>query len=132
MGCTPGVRWKFGSFEDVHPRAQKENRLCLVYFRSWYLVDCTDFEEHVLKDPLVLLETLSMVCVPLDFDYDRPLASRWGLKAVPAYAIVAPNHEVLARSETPITRDQLLEEIRNAKNKYYGGREPPIPFLNLP
>ena len=133
-GCHPGVAWEFRSFEDAHELAQKRGRLTFVYFRSWYLVDCTNFEENVLRVPEVLLQTRGMVCVPLDFDWDQPLAQRWGLTKVPAFTLVGPDGDVLIRKQAPITREELLAAFREAKAMLATSTEPvpdvvPVPLL---
>ena len=92
--------------------AVRTDRPVFVYFRSWYSVECTHFEENVLKDPEILAETATMVCVPLDFDWDRPLAQQWDLGAVPAFVIVTPDGRVLAKGQAPLTREMLLEAFR--------------------
>jgi hypothetical protein len=79
-------------------------------------VECTDFEEKVLKSPDVLAATRELVCVALDFDWDRPLAQRWQLQVVPAFAIVAPNGLILARQQAPITRADVLNAIQLARH----------------
>lgn len=117
-GCSEGVRWQFGTYPDVHAKSQKAGKLTFAYFRNWYLKECTDFEEQVLKDPEVLAETHAMTCVPLYFDYDRRLAESWGLDAPPAYVIVSPDGEVLAKDTSPIARDDLLASIRAARQKF--------------
>jgi len=114
-GCSNGVRWKIGTYRDAHELAERENKLTFAYLRNWYSVECTNFEEHVLKDPAVLAETQTMICVPLEADYDRQLTKAWELTTVPAFVIVAPDGRVLARGQTPITRDELLAAIRAAK-----------------
>ncbi len=114
-GCNQGVHWQLGRYEDALKRGQREKKLTFVYFRSWYSVECTDFEEHVLKDAEVLAETNGMVCVPLDYDWDQPLAGRWGLKKVPAFALVGPDSEVLAKRQAPLSREDLLTDIKAAR-----------------
>lgn len=114
-GCARGVRWEYGSFEDVQRRSQSSGRLMFVYFRNWYRVECTNFEEQTLKDPQVLTETDQYTCVPLDYDYDRRLAERWGIEQVPAYAIVTPDGQLLTQQQPPITREDLLAELRGAR-----------------
>jgi len=123
-GCGGGIHWQGPTFPEARARACRTNQLTFVYFRSWYLVECTDFEERVLKDPAVLSETRDMVCVALDFDWDRPLAQQWELNAVPAFAIVAPNGEVLCRRQAPITRDELLAALRSAKSGFGAATKP--------
>ena len=114
-GCARGVHWRFGTYEDGYNEARHAGKLTFVYFRVWYLVECTNFEDQVLKDPQVLAETDRMVCVPLDFDWDKPLAQRWNLTAIPAFAIVAPSGEILAQRQTPLTKLELLADIRSAR-----------------
>lgn len=123
-GCAPGVRWELGTFQDIHPRSQAANKLTFVYFRNWYSVDCTRFEDNVLKNPEVLAETESVVCVALSFDYDRPLAEHWKLKAAPAFVIVAPDGQVLARGQAPITLPELLDAMRAAKAEFTATTQP--------
>ncbi len=114
-GCARGVHWRIGTFEEAHREAQRTDQLTLVYFRSWYLVECTEFEERVLRDPAVLAESDRMVCVPLDFDWDRRLAERWELEDVPAVAVVGPHGEVLAKHGGPLTKTELLALIETAR-----------------
>jgi len=114
-GCKAGVRWDLVPYPEAQAKARAAGQATFVYFRSWYLVECTEFEEKILKDPDVLAETRDMVCVPLDFRWDRPLARKWGLTRVPALAITAPDGELLARQQAPITREELLAALRAAK-----------------
>lgn len=89
------------------------------------MVECTRFEEQILKDPEVLTETEDLVCVALDFDYDRSLARQWQLDDRPAYVIVSPDGEILARDQAPITREELLKGMRAAKASFAGRRAAP-------
>jgi hypothetical protein len=131
-GCNGGIHWQGPMFADAYAAARRAHKLTFVYFRSWYLVECTDFEEKVLKNPEVLAETRSMVCCVLDFDWDRPLAQQWRLKSVPAFAIVAPSGELLARQAAPITREELLRGIRSAKATFGSGIPPTTEPATLP
>ena len=123
-GCDGGVQWEFRTFRDAHEIARDANKLTFVYFRNWYSVECTRFEENILKHPEVLAETRGMVCVPLDFDYDQSLARRWRLQKTPAYVIVTPDRSILARADAPITRDDLLEAMRLAKATFAPSTQP--------
>lgn len=120
-GCNDGVRWQGPTYQDAQAQARRTDQLTFVYFRSWYLVECTDFEEKVLKSPDVLAATRELVCVALDFDWDRPLAQRWQLQVVPAFAIVAPNGTILARQQAPITRADVLNAIQLARQVFVPG-----------
>ncbi len=124
-GCSEGVHWTVGTYDDAHAQAVAAHQATFVYFRNWYLTECTEFEEKVLKQPDVLNETRTMVCVPLSFDWDRPLAQQWRLAAPPAIAIVAPDGTVLARDDAPITAADLLAEMRAAKAKLGNGGATP-------
>ncbi len=130
-GCGEGVRWELAGFLEVHSRAAANDRLTFVYFRNWYRKECTDFEESVLKDPEVLRETSHFACVPLEFQRgDRELGQRWGVTATPAFAVIAPDGRVLAYSNPPITKEQLLEALRAARRQFAElkqGRAPPAP-----
>jgi hypothetical protein len=123
-GCNRGIHWQGPTFPDAQALARRDHRLTFVYFRSWYLVECTDFEEQTLKNPEVLAETRDIVCVVLDYDWDQPLAQQWRLKTVPAFAIVAPDGNLLVRQSAPITREELLRAIRSAKASLASGTQP--------
>lgn len=123
-GCNRGVHWQGPTFPDAQALARRDHKLTFVYFRSWYLVECTDFEEKTLKDPEVLAETRDIVCVVLDYDWDQPLAQQWRLKTVPAFAIVAPDGDLLVRQCAPITREELLRAIRAAKASRASSAQP--------
>lgn len=125
-GCgNGGVRWQGPTFGDAHAVAQRTGQLTFVYFRNWYSVACTNFEEQVLKHPDVLAALRGLVCVPLDYDWDRPLARRFGVSDVPAYVIVAADGRVLARAQAPITREELLAAIRAAQGAGAATAGPP-------
>jgi hypothetical protein len=128
-GCQTAIPWRGPTFPDAHAIARRGNQLTFVYFRSWYSVECTDFEESVLKHPDVLAETRDLVCCVLDFDWDRPLADKWRLTGVPAFAIVAPSGAVLARDQTPIQRAALLAAMRGAKATLAAGGALPGPAV---
>ena len=123
-GCNGGIHWQGPTFVDAYGAARRAHKLTFVYFRSWYMVECTDFEEKVLKSPEVLAETRNLVCCVLDFDWDRPLAQQWRLKSVPAFAIEAPGGELLARQAAPLTREELLRAVRSAKAIFAAGVPP--------
>lgn len=131
-GCDHGVQWELRSFEDAQDLARKSGKLTFVYFRSWYLVDCTNFEENVLKNPEVLLLTRGMVCVPLDFDWDQPLAHQWNLQRVPAFAIIAPSGDVLARQQAPLTLKDLLAAFHQATSGVASTTQPALPAVTMP
>jgi len=80
----------------------------------------------------VLAETRGMVCVVLDFDWDRPLAQQWHLKTVPAFAIVAPSGELLGEQCAPITREELLRVIRSAKQRFASSTQPAAASPKIP
>lgn|GEM_PF-1216212 len=130
-GCGEGVRWELAGFLEVHSRAAAADRLTFVYFRNWYRKECTDFEESVLKDPEVLRETSHFACVPLEYQRgDRELGQRWGVTATPAFAVIAPDGRVLAYSNPPIKKEQLIEALRAARRQFAElkqGRAPPAP-----
>jgi thioredoxin-like negative regulator of GroEL len=124
-GCNQNVRWEGPTYQDAQVLSQSRNQPTLIYFRSWYLVECTDFEEQVLRNPAVLAETRTMVCVVLDFDWDQSLARQWQLNVVPAIAILSPSGELLARHEAPLSREVFLDTVRSARANW-AASAPPI------
>jgi hypothetical protein len=118
-GCQPGVRWRLGFVEDALAAGRAEHKLTFVYFRNWYSVECTDFEEHVLQEPRVLAATAGMVCVPLELNVaaDRHLAESWGIKEAPGFAIVDPTGAVLETGSKNITVESLLAAMQRASGR---------------
>lgn len=114
-GCSEGVAWRLGRFEDVFPQARDSGKPAFVYFRNWYSVECTRFEENVLKQPAILAESAAFFCIPLDFDYDRSWAERWGVRRSPAYVILDRDQHVLGRGEGEIGAEELLAAMQAAK-----------------
>jgi hypothetical protein len=118
--CSPGVQWRGYTFDPVHTAARRDGKLTFVYFRHWAVIACTEFEENVLKQPAVL-EALQpagpLYATALDFQWDRPLADRWGIEAPPAVVILDAEQRVLARLAGKITVGQLLEAIEAARSR---------------
>ncbi len=123
-GCRPGLPWRLTTFEAAHKEAQAQNRLTFVYFRAWYLVDSTRFEDDVLSDPAVRTALSDFVCVPLSYDVDRNLAGRWGLRDLPAYAIVDPAGVPVESAAGPITLRDLLAAIDRARQRFAPHTQP--------
>lgn len=110
-GCQPGVNWEFGTFREVQTRAARAKMYTFVYFRSWASKDCTAFESNVLEQPEIRALTARFVCVPLDESFDRDLMAIWGLREVPAYAIVAPDGALVRAAQAPLTLGQLRADL---------------------
>ncbi len=117
-GCANGIRWKDYTFDPVFRQSRADGRLTFVYFRNWAMVECTNFEETVLKDPTVL-EILrpdgTFYCVPLEFYWDRPLAKKWGVEKPPAVVILDPAGCVLEKLSGKITTEQLISALEKAQ-----------------
>ncbi len=126
VGCAPGVSWRRFSYDEGYQLAQKEARPIFVYFRAWWLVECTQFEDTVLKDPAVVNQTSDMVCVMLNYGYepDKKLAESWGISRSPAFAVVSPTGELLGKGEGMLTPDSVALMLRGAKEKYVMRRPP--------
>lgn len=114
-GCSEGIHWRNYVYEPVHQDALRDNREMFVYFRHWALVECTRFEEEVLKNPQVLEATKNFYCVPLQIDWDDARAERWGVDSAPAVVILTPQEQVLARLKHPITAAELLKAMQDAR-----------------
>ena len=126
-GCSAGIRWQGYVFDPVYAKSRAENKLTFVYFRNWYAIECTEFEENVLKQPVVLEATADLACVPLDFDWDRPLADKWGIRQAPAFVIVDPAGRILARREGAISLEALLDAVDQAKEEFAPMTQPAVP-----
>lgn len=113
-GCAPGILWRNYVYEPVHTDAVRDQKPVLVYFRHWASVECTKFEEQVLKDPRVREATVGFYCVPLQIDWDHLLAERWGIPDPPGVVLLTPDERVLARLSGEISIDQLLGAMRSA------------------
>lgn len=135
-GCTAGPKWDPRPYQEAHYRARERNAITLVYFRSWYSVACTRFEERVLADAEVRAEADRLVCVQLDYDAYLPFAEQWGVDLVPAIVLIGPSGELLARLEAPIGPEALLDAIHRARDKVYGTESSPsglkLPLPRLP
>lgn len=94
--------------------SRKAGKPTFVYLRSWYLVQCTRFEDEVLRDPAVVKATQPMNCVMLDFDNSSRLTRAWGLSEAPAFAVIGPDGATRAKGAGRITRDALLAALRDA------------------
>ena len=126
-GCSPGIRWQGYVFDPVYAKSRAENKLTFVYFRNWYAVECTEFEESVLKQPVVREAVANLISVALSFDWDRPLADRWGIRQTPAFVIVDPEGRVLAHGEGDISLEALLDAVEQAKEEFAPMTQPAVP-----
>lgn len=113
--CSAGIRWRGFSFPPVLELAKSEHNLTFVYFRHWSVVACTNFEEHVLKDPRVRKAVDALCPVPLDFVLDHSLAKQWGIESVPGVVILDTQGRVVSTLIGSITADELLNAIEAAK-----------------
>lgn len=120
LGCSPGIRWRGANYPSVHLESVRDHKLTLVYFRNWATIECTDFEENVLKRPEVreaLRPDGPFYCVPLEFHWDRSLAEQFGVEAPPGVVIVDDDGRVLSRLAGKITVADLLEALGQAANR---------------
>lgn len=124
VGCTPQIHWQVDPYDRVHGPTRQTGQLTFVYFRAWYLIECTQFEDTVLRDPAVVEAVSNMACCMLNFDWDRSLAEAWSLSRPPAYAVTAPDGRVLVAGEGNVSKEALLADIRKAKSVFgqSGGR----------
>lgn len=126
MGCA-GFRWHGLHFESVHADARRDNRLTFVFLRNWYMVECTEFEEHVLNTQPVRDLLADTYCVKIEYDRSEPLIKRWNVGEPPAFVIVDPKGEVVARNGAARTLDAAVEAIRQAKNRFAQSTQPGAP-----
>lgn len=124
-GCAPGVDWKLDRFEPVHRQAAARGRLTFAYIRSWASVECTRFEDQVLKSTEVLAETKRFDCVPLEIGVDDELAAQWNVRSPPAVVIVDPDGRVLGSLSGSISREALLALMRRSESEFASRGGPP-------
>jgi hypothetical protein len=122
-GCQEGIHWQALWYPDAQARSRSQNTLMFIYFFEWGSVDCTHFDQDVLSKPEVLAETRDMFCVPLVSHWDAPLMAQFGLDRIPAFAVVAPDGQLLARGQGPVALNDLLSAIRGAKAKFAAMRQ---------
>lgn len=118
FGCSPGIRWYVAPMPDARAESARRSQLMFVYFRNWYEVDCTRFEEEVLKLSEVRSATSDMVCVPLAYDWDKDLAAQFAVGEPPAVVILTPDGEVAARLWGNISKEKLVQAINDAKQEF--------------
>jgi hypothetical protein len=126
MGCA-GFRWQGRHFDLVHADARRDNRLTFVYLRNWYMVECTEFEEYVLNTEPVRDLLADTYCVKIEYDWSETLVKRWNVGEPPAFVIVDPQGEVVARSDAARTLDAVVEAIRQAKARFVQSTQPGAP-----
>lgn len=123
-GCAPGVAWRNYVYEPVRADAARDGKPILVYFRHWAFVECTKFEEAVLKDQRVLAATRDFYCVALQIDWDRALAEKWGISDPPGVVLLSPDERVLAHLSGQISVDRLLTSLNYARNPSGSASQP--------
>ncbi|MCG3127670.1 MAG: hypothetical protein CHACPFDD_02537 [Phycisphaerae bacterium] len=114
-GCSSGVRWRYDFFDRVHAESRAAGRLTLVYFRTWYSVECTRVEDNVFASEQAGAATSKLNCVILNYDVDRSLATAWNIETIPAFVIVDEQSRVLSRQQGEFSLEQLLAAIRQAE-----------------
>lgn len=124
VGCTAGVRWRYDFFDRVHVESRAAGKLTLVYFRTWYSVECTRVEDNVFASEQAGSATGKLNCVILNYDVDRSLATAWSIDTIPAFVIVDGQSRVLARVQGEFALEQLLAAIRQAETAFAASSSP--------
>jgi len=113
FGCAPAI-WRGYRFEQVFQDAKRDNRVTLVYLRTWSSVECTRFEDGVLNTPAVRAAVKDVYCVALEILVDEKLAERWNVAGPPAVVLISSSGEVLSRLSGEITAAQLIDAVQRA------------------
>lgn len=124
-GCAPRIPWRFSDYEEARQTAERENKLTFVYFRNWYAVECTRFEDNVLSAQAVVDAVSDMVCVPLDLDWDRPLARTWDIDQAPAIVVTEPDGSRLAGRAGACSVQELLAIVHEARQRHVAAASQP-------
>jgi thiol:disulfide interchange protein len=115
-GCSPGIAWRAFAYDTKPSDPARAGKVVLVYFRHWAVVQCTEFEEKVLKDPAVLAATSDLYCIVLDYRVDKKRADQWGVTQPPGIALLGPDGRLLDRSSGMISAAALADMIDRARN----------------
>ncbi len=120
-GCSSGIRWAAFAFDErVRQESRSSGKPTFVYFRSWYAVECTRFEDNVLSHPGVRQATAGFYCVTLDLDADRELAARWKLDTSPAYALLQGGEPPRITRNGAVTLETLLSDLQSVRQATTG------------
>ncbi|MBK8915674.1 MAG: hypothetical protein IPM64_13955 [Phycisphaerales bacterium] len=122
--CGPSVRWHFDP-RSADAQVRRAPALRMVYFRNWYSVECTRFEDDVLRDADVVAALRDVVCVMLSYDFDRPLADEWGVTSAPGAAVVDTGGRSVSAITGAVTRDEFLRWLDSALRIGRAAMEPP-------
>lgn len=131
VGCGPQIEWQIDTFDRVHAAARRDQKATLVYFRHWASVECTRFEDSLLRDPDVVTATRPLACVMLDYGWDQPLAERWKIDKIPAVVIVNLDGSPIEKLMEPIRKAELLAAIQRALGQKQTPAESAAPRSNL-
>lgn len=126
-GCHEGVAWNYYEYAPALAQSQANHELIFVYFRDWASVECTQFEDNVLKQPSAraAIDPLNAVVLQWSTLVDAPLVQRWQITNAPAYVIAEPDETILVKRTHPITLEQLLQDIGQAQATYRHQQAPP-------
>ena len=114
-GCSPGINWRAYAWDPGAADTARKGKVAFVYFRHWAVVQCTEFEEKVLKDPAILTATAELYCVVLDYRVDKRLADEWGISEPPGGAFLDPGGRVLDRFSGSLSVEALRDRIASAR-----------------
>ncbi len=106
-GCANQVHWNGYLFDPVHQDARRAGLPTMVYLRSWYLPECTEFENEALKDPEVIAATRGYRCANVDYDWNKAKAEEWGVRRAPAIVLLDPDGKVLSMLQGQISAEAL-------------------------
>lgn len=112
VGCAPSIRWKAFTYEPGAAGSSSSARPELVYFRAWYSVECTRFEDNVLRNPTAVEAVQDFDCYMVEYDWHEKVAQTWGVREVPGFVILSPDGFVMAKRSGPISLDEFLESVR--------------------
>ncbi|TWT46310.1 hypothetical protein RAS1_27640 [Phycisphaerae bacterium RAS1] len=124
-GCAPRIPWRFTDYNEARETAQRESKPVFVYFRNWYAVECTKFEDDVLSAQAVVDAVSGMICVPLDLDWDKPLARGWDIDSAPAVVMTDPAGVRLAGRTGACSLGELLALIHEARERFSASASQP-------
>jgi protein disulfide-isomerase len=108
---APAVAWH-SDLATAQQAAAQTNRLVLVHFWAPWCKPCLRMDQEVFSQPQVI-EALNaqFVCVKVNADEHREMATHYGIKALPTEVVLAADGRLIAQLPSPPTAPQYMQQL---------------------
>jgi thiol:disulfide interchange protein len=96
VGCSEG-RGSPADYEVARKKARDEGKQIFVEFSASWCSPCQKMKQTTFTDPLVRDKLSRYVEVLLDADSNSELASKFGVRGIPAYLVLSAEGTVILR-----------------------------------